>query len=85
MVGMDPEVAMNDFRIVSFPMKADGTPDLAGIVVEPPQGRWNVPATYKVKGAVSLEGPWEEVPAEGGSPGTARPTMRFFKVEVVLP
>ena len=23
--------------------------------------------------------------AAGGSPGTARPTLRFFKVEVVLP
>ena len=34
------------------------------------------------KGAERLEGPWVEVPAEGGSPGTARPTMRFFKVVV---
>ena len=57
----------------------DGAPDLAGIVVEPPQGRWNVPATWKVKGAVSLDGPWEEVPAGGNT------AYRFFKVEVVLP
>ena len=56
-LGLDPEVATNDFKIVSFPMKADGTPDLAGIVVEPPQGQWNVPATWKVKGAATLEGP----------------------------
>ena len=79
MLGLDPKVATNDFRIVSFPMKADGTPDLAGIVFDPPQGRWNVPATWKVKGAATLEGPWEEVPAGGN------PAYRFFKVEVVLP
>ena len=83
---MDPKVATNDFRIVSFPMKADGTPDLAGIVVEPPQGRWNVPATWKVNGAVSLEGPWGEVDVSvGGGLGEAALPMRFFKVEVVLP
>ncbi len=70
-VGMDPEVATNDFRIVSFPMKADGTPDLAGIVFDPPQAQWNVPATYKVKGAVSLEGPWG-----GGAGGRRRYARR---------
>ena len=78
-LGLDPEVATNDFRIVSFPMKADGTPDLANIRFDPPQARWNVPATYKVMGAESLKGPWGEVPAGGN------PAYRFFKVEVVLP
>ena len=77
--GLDPQVATNDFRIVSFPMKADGTPNLAGIVFEPPQAQWNVPATYKVKGAATLAGPWRDVPAGGN------PAYRFFKVEVVLP
>ena len=76
---LDPQVATNDFRIVSFPMKADGTPDLAGIVFEPPQAQWNVPATYKVKGAATLAGPWGDVMA-GGSPA-----YRFFKVVVELP
>ena len=84
-LGLDPEVATNDFRIVSFPMKADGTPDLARIVFEPPQARWNVPATWKVKGAATLEGPWEEVPAGGGALGESALPLRFFKVEVVLP
>ena len=65
-------------------MKADGTPDLANIVLEPPQARWNVPATYKVKGAATQEGPWGEVPTGGASGGRALP-LRFFKVEVVLP
>ena len=78
-LGLDPEVATNDFRITAFPMKADGTPDLANIVLEPPQAQWNIPATYKVKGAATLEGPWNEVPAGGN------PAYRFFKVEVVLP
>ena len=38
-----------------------------------------------LKGAATLAGPWVDVPADGGSPGTARPTMRFFKVVVELP
>ena len=85
-LGLDPEVATNDFRIVAFPMKADGTPDLAGIVVEPPQGQWNVPGARAVlKGAATLEGPWEDVPAGGGALGESALPLRFFKVEVVLP
>ena len=50
-----------------------------------PQARWNVPATYKVKGAAELSGPWQEV-GGGGLGETALPgDFRFFKVEVVLP
>ena len=77
-LGLDPEVATNEFRIVSFPMKVDGTPDLANIVFEPPQAQWNEPATYKVMGAVTLGGPWVDVSSGGDS------SMRFFKVEVRL-
>ena len=83
-LGLDPEVATNDFKIVSFPMKADGTPDIDNIVFEPPQAQWNVPATWKVKGAATLEGPWEEVSDDGGAGRAALP-LRFFKMEVVLP
>ena len=80
MLGSDPEVATNDFRIVSFPMKADGTPDLANIVFEPPQGQWNVSGARAVlKGAATLDGPWGDVPAGGNT------AYRFFKVEVILP
>ena len=79
-LGLDPEVATNDFRITSFQMKADGTPDLANIVFDPPQARWNVSGARAVlKGAATLEGPWGEVPASGN------PAYQFFKVEVVLP
>ena len=78
-LGLDPEVATNDFRITSFPMKADGTPDFGGMTADPPPIQWNVPATWKVKGAVTLEGPWGDVPSGGN------PAYRFFKVEVVLP
>ena len=84
-VGLDPEIATNDFKIISFPMKADGTPDFANVAFDPPQAQWNVPdAPVTWKGAATLEGPWrtvtEEVgrgvsPSRGGSPGTARPTM----------
>ena len=42
-------------------MKADGTPDLANIVFEPTVEQWNVPATWKVKGAATLEGPGREI------------------------
>ena len=66
-------------------MKADGTPDLAGIVFDPPPRQWNVPATWKVKGAATLEGPWEDVPVGGGDLGEVTLPLRFFKVEVVLP
>ena len=80
-LGLDPEDETNDFRIVSLPMKADGTPDLANIVFDPPQIRWNVPATYKLKGAATLDGPWEEI-EDGGGVGRAAPPLRFFKVTV---
>ena len=82
MLGLDPESndATNDFRITSVPMKADGTPDLANIALDPPQSRWNVPATYKVKGAVNLDDvDWPEVTDEN------KASLRFFKVELVLP
>ena len=85
-LGLDPENAdaTNDFKITSFPLKADGTPDIEHIVFDPPQAKWNVPATYKVKGAANLSGPWQEV--DGGLGETALPEgFRFFKVEVVLP
>ena len=36
-VGLDPQLATNDFRIMSFPMKTDGTPDLASVAFNPPR------------------------------------------------
>ena len=61
-------------------MKADGTPDIEHIVFDPPQAKWNVPATYKVKGAAELSDmEWLEV-TEGN-----KGALHFFKVEVVLP
>ena len=82
-LGLDPQDATIDFRIASFPMKADGTPDFANVAFDPPQSQWNVrdaPVTWK--GAATLEGPWRTVTVEGGSPGTARPTTQFFKAVV---
>jgi len=79
-VGVDPESTTNDFKITSFPMKADGTPDLENIVFDPPEARWNVPgARPVVKGAASLDGEWQAVTEEN------KAGFRFFKVEVVLP
>jgi len=71
-------LATNDFRIVSIGL-VDGGPKVEW---EPKTNRWTGAEIQAVpKGAATLEGPWEDVPA-GGSPGTARPTLRFFKVVV---
>ena len=79
-VGLDPESTTNDFKITSFPMKADGTPDLENIVFDPPEAKWNVDgARPAVKGAASLDGEWQTVTEEN------KASFRFFKVEVVLP
>ncbi len=81
-LGLDPTDATNDFRIVSIEM-VDGKPKVEW---EPKTNRWTgAEIRAVVKGADRLEGPWAEVPEDGGSPGTARPTMRFFKVVVELP
>lgn len=81
-LGLDPE-GSEDFRITSFPMNADGTPNLAGIEFSPVPNRWNVSgATARLKGRASLEsGEWQEV----ANPSAPDPALRFFKVEVVLP
>jgi len=78
-LGLDPAEATNDFRIVSVEFE-DGKPKVEW---EPKVNRWTGAEIQAVlKGAESLEGPWEDVPEGSGSPGTARPTMRFFKVVV---
>ena len=79
-VGVDPESTTNDFKITSFPLKADGTPDLENIVFDPPEAKWNVEgARPVVKGTASLDGEWQAVTEEN------KAGFRFFKVEVVLP
>ena len=78
-LNLDPEMD-DDFTIVSFPMNADGTPDLENIEYYPPQEDWNVPAAQPVvKGAAVLGGEWQTVTEQNKS------SLRFFKVEVVLP
>lgn len=79
-VGLDPEVATNDFKITSFPLKADGTPDIEHIVFDPPQAKWNVSgARPVVKGAAALDGEWQPVTDQNEA------GFRFFKVTVELP
>ena len=79
-LGLDPESPTNDFKIVSFPVKADGTPDLANIVFDPIPDKWNIPAARPVlKGATVLDGPWTDVDGKDSS------SFKFFKVEVRLP
>ena len=66
-LGLDPQDATSDFRIASFPMKADSTPDFANVIFDPPKAQWNVPDTPVMwKGAATLEGPWMTVTEEVG-------------------
>ncbi|MBR4653863.1 MAG: hypothetical protein IKO72_10950 [Kiritimatiellae bacterium] len=53
-VGVNPESTTNDFKITSFPMKTDGTPDLEHLVFDPLEARWNVSCARPVlKGAAA--------------------------------
>ena len=78
-VGLDPQ-EMDEFKISAFPMKADGTPDLENIAVDPPKSQWNVPgARAVVYGAALLDGEWKAVE---GATAEEKAAMRFFKVVV---
>ena len=75
-LGLDPTLDTNNSRIVSIEL-VDGEPKVEW---EPKVNRWTGAEIQAVlKGAATLDGPWEDVP-EGGSPGqlapplTARPT-----------
>ena len=81
-LGLDPEDAESEFKITAFPMKADGTPDLANLAISPDQSKWNVEgARLVIKGKASLNGSegWQTVTDEN------KAEMRFFRVEVQLP
>jgi len=79
-LGLDPEVATDDLVITEFPMKANGTPDLANLKFEPSADKWNLPGlTVRVLGSPDLAGPWQEV--QDGDEAS----LRFFKVEIVAP
>ena len=68
------------FRISAFPMKADGTPDLENLALEPAQSEWNVPgARAVIMGAATLGGEWQTVTEEN------KALFRFFRVVVELP
>ena len=74
---------MDEFKICAFPMKADGTPDLANIAVDPPKAQWNVSgARVVVKGASILGSEWKSVE---GATAAEKAAMRFFKVVVEVP
>ena len=78
-LGLDPQ-GVEAFRITTFQMRADGTPDLNGIAFTPPQAEWNVPGAQAVlKGAATLDGEWQTVTEEN------KAAFRFFKVVVELP
>jgi len=82
-LGLDPENETNDFKIVSFPMGADGKPDVANIVFEPEESKWNVVGARAVlKGAETVDGDWHEVDKASEAD---RAKYRFYKVVVELP
>ena len=80
-LGLDPEVSTNGFKIVTFPMKADGTPDLEGLAFESRREKWNVQeARPVVKGVKNIgDDDWTEVTEQN------KELFRFFKVVVELP
>lgn len=72
-LGLDPADAMNDLRIVSIEL-VDSKPHVEW---EPKTNRWTgTELRAALKGAATLEGPWDDVP-QGGNPA-----FRFFKVVV---
>ena len=78
-LGLDPQ-KLEDFKITSFPMKADGTPDLENMAFAPAKAQWNVQGAQPVvKGAERLDGEWQTVTEEN------KAGYRFFKVVVELP
>ena len=81
-IGVNPNDKNDSLRIISFPMKADGTPDLENLGMVPEQSKWNVKEALPViKGKASLGGSeeWQTVTDEN------KAEMRFFRVEVQLP
>ncbi len=78
-LGLDPQ-GIEAFRITTFQMKADGTPDLNSIAFTPAQAEWNVPGAQAVlKGTATLDGEWQTVTEEN------KAGFRFFKVVVEVP
>ena len=78
-LGLDPQ-GVEVFRITTFQMKADGTPDLNSIAFTPTQAERNVPGAQAVlKGAESLNGEWQTVTEEN------KAGFRSFKVVVEVP
>ncbi len=80
-IGANPNDPADTFRIVTFPMNHDGTPDLANLAFSPAKDKWNLPGAKTVlKGKVSLgSGEWQTVTEDN------KKSFRFFRVEVQLP
>lgn len=79
--GLDPDDPDNDFRIVEFPFKEDGTPDLDNVDFVPPVEAWNVPgAKARIVGKTELDSAeWTEVTEANAT------SFKFFRIEIVLP
>ena len=81
-LGLDPkEVA--DFRIIAFPMKADGTPDLAKIAFSPSKEDWNLVGAEPVlegRSGLGADAGWVTV-----TDVSAPTSLRFFRIRVELP
>ena len=80
-LGLTPDGA-RDLRITSFPMKADGTPDLDRLTFDPPQSEWRLTNAVPViqgRSSLSAGDSWRDVPSGGDN------TLFFFRVRVALP
>ena len=77
-LGLSPD-GPDDFRITSFPMKTDGTPDFGGISFVPPQSAWRLTNAVPViqgRSGLSDGEQWRDVPSGGD------PSLRFFRVKM---
>ncbi len=81
-LGLDPK-ELADFRITSFPMNADGTPDLAKIAFSPSKEDWNLVGAEPVlegRSGLGADSEWVTV-TDVGDPTS----LRFFRIRVALP
>ena len=78
-LGLDPADPLNDLRIVSIEVAANGPK----VDWEPKTNRWTGAELNAVlKGAATLDGEWKAVE---GATAAEKAAMRFFKVVVEVP
>lgn len=79
-LGLDPEIATDDFKITSFTLCPDGTLNQDSVKYTPAHDKWNIPGAAAVlQGAETLDGEWQTVTEAN------KASLRFFKLVFQLP